>query len=86
MEENQKLLTEEELLEQFEDYYKNYMDNLVANLEIGAKISKEIFGKLKNQDCLEKYLEYFFELNRTAVSMRETLVETRERIFNNEKN
>lgn len=73
MENEEKMLTAEELLIQFEDYYDNYMENIVVNLKRSADLSKYIFEKSKSQEPLEKFLECFYELNKSAVSIRETL-------------
>lgn len=73
MENNEKGLTAEQLLVQFDEYYENYEKAIVSNLKISADISKFLFEKSKSQEPLEKYLEYFNELIKSVVSARETL-------------
>lgn len=74
-ENNEKMYTADELLAEFDGLYDNYMEALVSNLKRGADISKFVFEKAQSQEPLEKYLDYFNEVIKSAVAMREALEE-----------
>lgn len=85
MENKEKKLTEEELLQQFEEFYDNYLGNLIANINISGEIARQIFAKNKDQEILQKFLEYFFEMNRTAIMTREIMEEKGKEILGTEE-
>lgn len=85
MENQEKKLTEEELMQQFEEFYDNYLGNLIANINISGEIARQIFAKNKDQEILQKFLEYFFEMNRTAIMTREIMEEKGKEILGTEE-